>query len=253
VRGRARRGRGGLPGVTTAERTRSPSGAAAARRPRRSWVRWGGAPPYRPCSALVNAVVVHGIPDRRQVRGGDVVGMLRLLLTATARTRPARRGRNRQRAGPRAHLGHRNASSVRLARAFGRAPPPGRRDSGRRSWLLDRPRFVGHGIGRAMHEPPSVPNYGREGSGLAALARDGCDRAHAERRRRPRSLLDGWTVVTGDASLSAHVEHGSGDRRRAAGAHRRLTGVSDSALRFGRSSSWKSPRILVPRSTAGLP
>jgi methionyl aminopeptidase len=69
--------------------------------------------------------------------------------------------------------------------------------------------FVGHGIGRAMHEPPSVPNHGREGSGLRlkpgmVLAIEPMVNAGGA---AVRMLDDGWTVVTADASLSAHVEH----------------------------------------------
>lgn len=69
--------------------------------------------------------------------------------------------------------------------------------------------YVGHGVGRDMHEPPSMPNYGRRGSGmtmrrgmvvaLEPMATIG-DPATAV-------LDDGWTVVTADGSLSAHFEH----------------------------------------------
>jgi len=69
--------------------------------------------------------------------------------------------------------------------------------------------FVGHGIGQAMHEPPSVPNHGRAGSGLRlqpgmVIAIEPMLNAGG---RAVRMLDDGWTVVTADASLSAHVEH----------------------------------------------
>ena len=69
--------------------------------------------------------------------------------------------------------------------------------------------YVGHGIGREMHEPPQVPNYGPPGRGI---------------RLRPghvlaiepmvnlgglevRTLADNWTVITEDGSLCAHFEH----------------------------------------------
>lgn len=69
--------------------------------------------------------------------------------------------------------------------------------------------YVGHGIGRELHEPPQVPNFGRKGKGL---------------RIRPGMVLclepminlgtpevetldDGWTVVTKDRKPSAHFEH----------------------------------------------
>src|SRR5438477_10739647 len=69
--------------------------------------------------------------------------------------------------------------------------------------------FVGHGIGTEMHEEPSVPNYGKPGTGMRiekgmcfaiepmfTLGRDGV-----------QLLEDGWTVVTADGSLAAHFEN----------------------------------------------
>jgi len=69
--------------------------------------------------------------------------------------------------------------------------------------------YVGHGIGRAMHEDPQVPNFGKPGTGLRIKAGmvfaiepmvniGGYD---------AKVLEDGWTVVTKDGSLSAHFEH----------------------------------------------
>ncbi|MBL8024281.1 MAG: type I methionyl aminopeptidase [Elusimicrobia bacterium] len=69
--------------------------------------------------------------------------------------------------------------------------------------------FVGHGIGRNMHEEPSVPNYGTAGTGirleaglviaLEPMVNVGTWRVNV--------LKDGWTVVTEDNRLSAHFEH----------------------------------------------
>ena len=69
--------------------------------------------------------------------------------------------------------------------------------------------YVGHGIGRQMHEKPNVPNYGIAGKGLKLktgmaiciepmfnLGSDGT-----------RLMSDGWTVRTADGTLSAHFEH----------------------------------------------
>lgn len=69
--------------------------------------------------------------------------------------------------------------------------------------------MVGHGVGRAMHEEPQIPNFGRRNSGEKIKA--GMTLAiepmvnlgtHAV-----RTLSDGWTVVTTDGSPSAHFEH----------------------------------------------
>ena len=69
--------------------------------------------------------------------------------------------------------------------------------------------YVGHGIGREMHEEPQVPNYGTPGSGLRlktgmALCIEPMFNMGS---RETRVDADGWTVRTKDGSLSAHWEH----------------------------------------------
>jgi methionyl aminopeptidase len=69
--------------------------------------------------------------------------------------------------------------------------------------------FVGHGIGRAMHEDPPVPNYGSPGKGLRlkpglVLAIEPMVNAGTH---EVEVLADGWTAVTKDRKLSAHFEH----------------------------------------------
>jgi methionyl aminopeptidase len=69
--------------------------------------------------------------------------------------------------------------------------------------------YVGHGIGRQMHEEPQVPNYGRPGQGLRI--RTGmalCIEPMFNVGSRHTAVDDdGWTVRTADGSLSAHWEH----------------------------------------------
>lgn len=69
--------------------------------------------------------------------------------------------------------------------------------------------FVGHGIGREMHEPPQVPNYGRPGRGprLRAGMVFAIEPMVNIGSERVRVLDDEWTAVTEDGSLSAHFEH----------------------------------------------
>ncbi len=69
--------------------------------------------------------------------------------------------------------------------------------------------FVGHGIGRAMHEDPQVPNFGEAGRGPRlkpgmVLAIEPMVNAGSP---EVRVLKDGWTAVTVDGSYSAHFEH----------------------------------------------
>ncbi len=69
--------------------------------------------------------------------------------------------------------------------------------------------YVGHGIGRKLHEPPQVPNFGPAGQG--PVLRPGMTVAIEPMVNvggwQTRVLEDGWTVVTADGKLSAHFEH----------------------------------------------
>jgi methionyl aminopeptidase len=69
--------------------------------------------------------------------------------------------------------------------------------------------FVGHGIGRAMHESPHVPNYGTAGKGSRLSVGLVVAIEPMVNLGGPDVLIedDGWTAVTKDGSLSAHFEH----------------------------------------------
>ena len=70
-------------------------------------------------------------------------------------------------------------------------------------------KYVGHGVGRDLHEDPSVPNYGTAGRGqricegmviaIEPMVNEGVGAV--------RELSDGWTVLTADGKLSSHYEH----------------------------------------------
>jgi methionyl aminopeptidase len=69
--------------------------------------------------------------------------------------------------------------------------------------------FVGHGIGRALHEDPQIPNFGPRGKGPAlkvgmTLAIEPMTSVGSW---EVKILEDGWTAVTTDGSLAAHFEH----------------------------------------------
>ena len=69
--------------------------------------------------------------------------------------------------------------------------------------------YVGHGVGRDLHEDPEVPNFGRAGHGVRlvpgmTIAIEPMINAGGSQVKR---LADKWTVVTADHSLSAHFEH----------------------------------------------
>ncbi len=206
--------RAALPGVTTAELDRL---AAARTRERGAVPAFLGYHGYPASLCIsVNEEVVHGIPSpERVLREGDVVGLdfgavLDGFYGDAARTVAVGR------AGDEAARLLETAREA-LARAVRAAVPGGFvGDLGAdvqtfvegRGYSVVRD-FVGHGIGRRLHEPPQIPNFGRAGTGA---------------RLRPGMVLaiepmvniggaevevmdDGWTAVTSDGSLSAHFEH----------------------------------------------
>jgi methionyl aminopeptidase len=69
--------------------------------------------------------------------------------------------------------------------------------------------FVGHGVGRKLHEEPQVPNYGKKGAkprlkaGMTLAIEPMINLGTA----KTRTLSDGWTVITQDRKPSAHYEH----------------------------------------------
>ena len=71
--------------------------------------------------------------------------------------------------------------------------------------------WIGHGVGRTVHEDPQVPNYGKPGTKL--VLKPGMTLAiepmisMTKAGEKTRVLEDGWTVVTADRCLSAHFEH----------------------------------------------
>ena len=71
--------------------------------------------------------------------------------------------------------------------------------------------WIGHGVGRTVHEDPQVPNYGKPGTKL--VLKPGMTLAiepmitMTKKGEKTDVLADGWTVVTRDRSLSAHFEH----------------------------------------------
>ena len=69
--------------------------------------------------------------------------------------------------------------------------------------------FVGHGIGKAMHEDPQLPNYGTRGKGprLKAGMVLAIEPMINAGKADVKVLKDGWTAVTLDHSYSAHFEH----------------------------------------------
>jgi methionyl aminopeptidase len=171
---------------------------------------------YRHATCIsINQEIVHGIPGRRALKIGDIVGFdvgakldgycgdaaatyavgklsgkAKKLLQAgrealTAAIRQSRAGN---------HLGDISAAIERVANRHGF------------SVVRD---LYGHGIGSELHEEPLIPNYGRPGEGPKLLP--GMVLCLEPMLNvggwKIKTLADGWTVVTEDGSLSCHYEH----------------------------------------------
>ena len=170
--------------------------------------------PYSVC-ASVNEQVVHGFPSKYKLKEGDIFSLdcgvtLEGFVGDTATTVPV--GTISE---DRARLIEVTEKCLDLAIEQCR---PGNRlgDIGwavqefaeRNGYSVVRD-YVGHGIGRQMHEDPQIPNYGKPGQGpkIKAGYVFAVEPMVNMGSQQTKVLADGWTVVTLDGRPSAHVEH----------------------------------------------
>lgn len=166
--------------------------------------------------ASINEEVVHGIPSpNRILREGDIIGLdfgvryrgfygdaavtVPVGVVSEEATELMRTTREALEAG---------IEEARPGRRIGDVSAAIQAHAERRNFSIVRD-FVGHGIGRRLHEEPQVPNFGqadrgirlREGMVLAIepMLNAGSADVHVKD--------DGWTAVTSDGRLSAHFEH----------------------------------------------
>lgn len=165
--------------------------------------------------ASPNEAVVHGIPDDRPLVDGDVISIDMGLIFGGYHSDRAFTVVVGEAPPDVAHLLDVTQQSMYEGIALA---VPGNRigDIGHAIQSFVEPHgfgivreFVGHGIGRLLHEPPSVPNFGKARSGQ--LLKPGTCIAIEPMvtmgSHRTKTLDDGWTVVTADGSLAAHFEH----------------------------------------------
>jgi len=165
--------------------------------------------------ASVNEQVVHGIPSKRALKEGDIVGLdLGAIVGGFYGDSAVTVGVGR--------IDEKTAALVRvteesLSLAIEQAQVGNRLSD--ISHAVQRhveaagysvvTEFVGHGIGRQLHEEPQVPNYGKPGQGprLQAGMVLAIEPMVNMGGSAVRVLDDRWTAVTVDGSLSAHFEH----------------------------------------------
>jgi len=201
------------PGVTTDELDRIAEAEIRRQGARPAFVGYRGYP--KTLCTSINDEVVHGIPGRRTLREGDIIGVDCGAVVGgyygdAARTLPVGR------------IDGERAKLLRVTREALMAGIAAARPGGHVSDIGDAVEkvalvhgygvvrdFVGHGVGTALHEEPQIPNYGPAGKG--SVLRAGMVLAIEPMFNLGRAEVsvdsDGWTVRTRDKSVSAHFEH----------------------------------------------
>jgi len=182
----------------------------------------GGTPSFKgyrgfPASVCisVNDEVVHGIPDGRPLRDGEIVSIdLGAVVEGfhgdTAVTVPVGEvGKELRRLLTVAREAlYKGIEAVRPGQALGDVGGAVQQHAERAGFSVVRD-FAGHGIGRHLHEEPQVPNFGEPGTGT--VLRPGMTLAIEPMVNLGGSEVvmdgDGWTVRTRDGRPSAHFEH----------------------------------------------
>lgn len=170
--------------------------------------------PYSMC-ASVNEQVVHGFPSNYKLKDGDIFSMdlgatLEGFVGDTATTIPVGRVSEDLLKLIRVteECLERAIEHCRAGQHLGDIGWAVQEHAERHGYSIVR-EYVGHGIGRKMHEDPQIPNYGTPGKG--AKIKTGYVFAVEPMinvgTHRTKVLADGWTVVTLDGKPSAHCEH----------------------------------------------
>lgn len=170
--------------------------------------------PYSLCTS-VNQQVVHGFPSRRPLKEGDIISMdfgvfYNGYFGDAAITVPV---------GKVSEVALKLMGTTKQALFLGiEQAAPGKRLSDISHAIQSHVetagfsvvrKFVGHGIGKALHEDPQIPNYGQPGMGIRlkpgmVIAIEPMVNVGGY---EVKTLEDGWTTETKDGSLSAHFEH----------------------------------------------
>ena len=201
------------PGITTRELDRIASELAWKKEARPAFKGYRGYP-FSLCTS-VNFEVVHGLPSDRILVEGDIISLdfgvyYKGYCGDAAVTVPV--GSVSRQAVRLLEVAEQGLyDGIKEARAGNRlgdisAAVQSRVESAGFSVVRD---FVGHGIGKNLHEEPQIPNYGVRGRGIELKAGMvlAIEPMVNEGTHKIRILPDGWTVVTEDVKLSAHFEH----------------------------------------------
>jgi methionyl aminopeptidase len=201
------------PGVTTRELDTYAETEAHKRGARPAFKGYNGYP-FALCTSL-NQEVVHGFPSENPLKEGDIVSLdfgvcYRDYFGDSAVTLPV--GRVSETA-----TGLLKATEEALYRGIDEATEHNRvgdisfavQNHVERLGFSVVREYVGHGIGRKLHEDPPVPNFGVRGRGIELKPGMvfAIEPMVNEGTHKVKVKPDGWTVVTADGKLSAHFEH----------------------------------------------
>lgn len=201
------------PGVTTLELNELAEAEAKKRKARPAFKGYSGFPYSLCCS--VNEQVVHGMPNSRELVEGDIISLdfgvvVDGFYGDAAVTVPVGNVRTEildllavteeslQRAINASVVSNRLSDISYAVQSFVEE----------RGYSVVR-EFVGHGIGKKLHESPQVPNFGEPGKGVKLRAGMvlAIEPMINEKGHQVKILSDGWTAVTCDNGMSAHFEH----------------------------------------------
>jgi methionyl aminopeptidase len=204
------------PGATTADLNEAAAAVLREHDAEPTFLGYPGPYPYPAATTVcINQELVHGIPGKRRLKEGDVVSIdcgatvegfvgdsaltvgvgeisaeAEKLIQVTAEA---------LKIGIEAmHLGHRTGDVSAAIQGYVEAG----------GFNVVR-EYTGHGVGRAMHEDPQVPNYGRAGTGMPLRAGMTIALEPMVLAGRPETqvMQDEWTVSSVDGRLTAHFEH----------------------------------------------
>jgi methionyl aminopeptidase len=170
--------------------------------------------PHSLCTSI-NEVVVHGMPSERILVEGDIIGLdfgvyYRGFFGDATITLPV--GKVAQKASRLIQVTEQSLytgiAQVKDGNRLGdiSAAVQAKVEAAGFSIVRD---FVGHGVGKSLHEDPQIPNFGKKGRGIELKSGMilAIEPMVNEGNYKVKILPDGWTVVTEDGSLSAHFEH----------------------------------------------
>ncbi|OGP67817.1 MAG: type I methionyl aminopeptidase [Deltaproteobacteria bacterium RBG_16_44_11] len=170
--------------------------------------------PHALCTSI-NEVVVHGMPSERVLVEGDIIGLdfgvcYRGFFGDATITLPV--GKVSEKALKLIEVTekslYKGIEEATKGNRLGAISAAGQTTVESAGFSVVRD-YVGHGVGKNLHEDPQIPNFGKKDRGIELKSGMilAIEPMVNERNFKVKVLPDGWTVVTADGGLSAHFEH----------------------------------------------